>query len=92
MKTAAKLRISGRVQGVWYRASTSEKAGELVGLSGWVKNMADGTVGVHVEGEREEIEKLIKWCREGPPLAKVKEVEVKWVEATNKYTSFGTRW
>ncbi|MBF0110124.1 MAG: acylphosphatase [Magnetococcales bacterium] len=69
------LVISGRVQGVWYRASTQRKAQEL-GLSGWVENQPDGTVLVLVSGPHPKVEALIDWCRQGPPGARVERVEI----------------
>ena len=70
------LRISGKVQGVYYRASTKAKAEEL-DLRGWVKNETNGDVSVVVEGPLEQVEAFIKWCQEGPRLARVKEVKRK---------------
>ena len=83
----ANLVVSGRVQGVFYRASTMEQAQRL-GLVGWVMNLADGGVEVLVEGPRYCIEELIAWCRLGPPLAKVTDVVVKWLEATGEFETF----
>lgn len=92
METAVKLKITGRVQGVWFRASVSEQAQMIGGLCGWVKNMPDGSVEALVEGKKEDIENLIKWCWEGPPLARVDNIEVNWIEPTGKYFKFGTSW
>jgi acylphosphatase len=69
------LRISGKVQGVFFRACTKSKADEL-GVSGFVRNEPDGSVCVEAEGTEEQIESLIKWCHEGPPHAQVTEVKV----------------
>jgi acylphosphatase len=68
------LCIRGRVQGVWYRASTEQQAREL-GLRGWVRNRRDGSVEAVAEGEDEAVEALVRWCHQGPPLARVSEVE-----------------
>ena len=76
------LRISGRVQGVWYRASTQRKASTL-GLTGWVRNLPDGRVEVEAEGPRTALDTLIQWCHQGPELARVREVEVNWRAAEN---------
>jgi len=65
--------VSGKVQGVWFRASTKQVAEEL-GLTGYAKNLADGRVEVMVSGEREQIEKLYVWLQSGPKLAQVSEV------------------
>jgi len=69
------LRIYGKVQGVWYRASTREKALQL-GLSGYVMNKADGSVLAQVTGPEDSLEELIDWCHRGPAEAKVEEVRV----------------
>lgn len=67
--------VSGKVQGVFYRASTAEEA-KRIGLTGWVKNLATGEVLVEAFGTREQLEDLIAWCKQGPPLSKVDEVIV----------------
>ncbi len=69
------LRIYGKVQGVWYRASTREKALQL-GLSGYVMNKSDGSVLVQATGTENSLEELIDWCHRGPAEAKVEEVKV----------------
>ncbi len=76
MKSNVNVIISGRVQGVWFRASTKQKANEL-GLMGWVRNTNDGAVEAVFEGEEEIVDRMINWCRHGPPMAKVKEILVK---------------
>ena len=90
MKVRAKILVSGIVQGVFYRANTKEKAQEL-GLKGYVKNLPDGRVEIIVEGEKEKILELIEWCKEGPPLAKVKNVEFYFGEATDEFSFFEIR-
>ena len=79
MISRARLKISGRVQGVFYRQTTREKARAL-GLSGWVRNMVDGTVEAEAIGPRERIEALVAWCKQGPPSATVSDVRVEWAE------------
>jgi len=69
------LHISGKVQDVFYRASTKNKADEL-GVKGFVQNEPDGSVYIEAEGTAEQIESLMKWCRQGPPHANVTEVKV----------------
>ena len=76
MKSNVHVIISGRVQGVWFRTSTKEKAKEL-GLTGWVRNTLNGDVEAVFEGEEEIIKKMINWCNSGPPMARVKNVVVK---------------
>ena len=86
----AHVKIKGRVQGVYFRASAVAQAEDL-GITGWVANSADGSVEVVAEGARERIEELIAWCRQGPSGAKVTNVEVRWEIATGEFTSFGIR-
>jgi acylphosphatase len=69
------LRISGKVQGVFFRQSTLEVAQQL-GLRGWVKNLPTGEVQALAEGPEEQVEALIQFCHQGPPLALVTHVEV----------------
>jgi acylphosphatase len=73
MKKQVKLVISGLVQGVCFRVSTREQARQL-GLDGWVKNLADGSVSVFASGETRAIDEFIAWCRTGPKHARVDKV------------------
>ncbi len=73
--TKAKLRVTGRVQGVFYRQMTKTKAHEL-GLGGWVKNTDDGAVELEVWGPSDQVDRLISWCQVGPPMATVSAVAV----------------
>lgn len=75
MSIAKKLLIAGRVQGVFYRASTKHEAQRL-NLSGWVKNLTDGRVEAVVQGPAEDVALLIAWCRIGPAGARVEGVEI----------------
>lgn len=74
--------VSGRVQGVSYRASTCTEARRL-GLVGWVKNRSDGSVELEAEGPPDMVAALIQWCHEGPPAANVARVEVSELTPTN---------
>ena len=65
--------ITGRVQGVWYRASTREEAVRL-GLSGWVRNLPNGSVEAVFEGDRTRVDSAVEWCRQGPPHAIIENV------------------
>ncbi|GLZ44471.1 acylphosphatase [Actinomycetospora sp. NBRC 106375] len=67
--------VHGRVQGVFYRASAQDAAGDL-GVAGWARNRDDGTVEMVVEGEDDAVEKMIAWAREGSSHARVTDVEV----------------
>jgi acylphosphatase len=75
MNTRVHVFVSGKVQGVFFRSNTRDMAGKL-GLSGWVKNLADGRVEAVFEGETEAVEKMLEWCRKGPEYAKVTDLEV----------------
>ena len=81
------LRISGKVQGVWYRASAKDAA-LGIGIKGKVWNEQDGNVGAIVQGTREQIDAFVKWCKEGPPLAKVEDVQVENVSTAEIFDSF----
>lgn len=83
--------ISGRVQGVWYRASTKEIA-EKLGVVGWVRNTRDGDVEAVFEGTEAILERMIKWCHQGPSLAKVSHVAVDFQEATGEFHGFSIRY
>jgi acylphosphatase len=83
----ADIIVTGIVQGVYYRADTQRQAAAL-GLTGWVRNEMDGSVGISAEGEKEAIDTLIEWCHEGPPGARVERVEVKWYEPTGQFQQF----
>jgi acylphosphatase len=75
MQKHISIKVSGRVQGVFYRASTHDEAQRL-GVKGFVKNEPDGSVYIEAEGENTVLEALIEWCRQGPPAARVSNVEV----------------
>ena len=81
------LIIHGRVQGIFFRDSTRRKARKL-GLTGWVSNESDGTVKVMAQGEEEKLEALIKWCYNGPMLARVDKIDIEWQEATGQFEKF----
>jgi acylphosphatase len=81
------LKINGRVQGVYFRASTVEQARRL-GLTGWVMNCADGSVEVIAEGTREQLDKLVSWCAIGPPGAQVQKIRTEWAESKNEFQGF----
>jgi acylphosphatase len=66
--------VSGRVQGVWFRESCREEAVRR-GVTGWVRNLADGRVEAVFEGEPAAVDGVVAWCQEGPPRARVRNVE-----------------
>jgi acylphosphatase len=80
--------VSGRVQGVSYRASTASEARRIGGLVGWVRNRADGSVELEAEGPDDKISALLAWCEQGPPSASVTGVTVEDIPATGRDTSF----
>ena len=86
---AVHLFVHGRVQGVFFRAST-QKTAEGLGLTGWVKNCSDGSVEIHAEGDKEKLEELIAWCRQGPPSASVSDIDLDWVDVEG-FSSFDIR-
>lgn len=69
-----RIRVTGRVQGVWFRGWTVDQAREL-GLSGWVRNRRDGSVEILADGPAAAIAELIRRCHSGPPAARVERVE-----------------
>jgi len=73
-RTRVHVFVSGRVQGVFYRASTRQKAQEM-GVDGWVKNLDDGRVEAVFEGPRSAVEAMIEWCHTGSRAATVEAVE-----------------
>lgn len=83
----ALIKVTGRVQGVFYRAHAEEKALQLK-LTGYAKNLLDGSVEMLVQGPEEDIKKLIDWCQDGSPSATVDMVKVEWSEVGEPYTDF----
>lgn len=73
--TRAHVLVSGQVQGVWFRDACSEWA-RAEGVAGWVRNLADGRVEAVFEGAPGAVERLVAWCHEGPPRARVLAVDV----------------
>ena len=72
--TRRRVVIHGRVQGVFFRGSTVERAQE-VGVNGWVRNRPDGTVEAVFEGSAAQVAEMVHYCREGPPWARVERIE-----------------
>ena len=72
-KTAIHAFVSGRVQGVWFRVFTREQA-QKNAVNGWTRNLADGRVEVHLEGESAAVEEVLNALHKGPRLASVKEI------------------
>jgi acylphosphatase len=80
-------KVTGLVQGVFFRASTRDTARTL-GLNGWVRNMPDGSVELEAEGPEDRISQLVIWLNQGPQYARVGNVEVKEVSVTVEDTGF----
>ncbi len=87
MKITRRLRISGRVQGVFFRESMRLRAQQLK-VTGWVRNCADGTVEAVAQGDAFEVGRLIEWAQRGPDAAKVENVDVESVQEDVHYTLF----
>ncbi len=79
--------IRGRVQGVFYRAFAQRCAHQL-GVVGWVRNRRDGSVELLAQGERDQLEELLRLCRKGPPSAQVADLELDWREDTDPFQDF----
>ena len=76
-KVRVHVLIEGRVQGVFFRASTRDEA-RARGLAGWVRNRADGRVEAVFEGDKAVVDNMLAWCRKGPPYAYVDHVDINW--------------
>ena len=87
MKITRRLRISGRVQGVFFRESMRQRA-EQLNVTGWVRNCADGTVEAIAQGDAFEVGRLIEWAQRGPDAAKVDRVEIESIEDDVHYAIF----
>ena len=79
--------IHGKVQGVFFRMKTREEAIRN-GVTGWVRNLADGTVEAVFEGNEAPVKMLLKWCENGPPHAKVSKVDVRWESFERAFAEF----
>jgi len=87
----AHILISGRVQGVFFRAKTRQKAEEL-GIFGWVRNRPDGKVEAVFEGEREKVKEMIEWSKKGPVAAKVNNVDIEWQDYQGEFSDFNIKY
>ena len=83
----AKVTVSGRVQGVWFRTSTKDTA-LSAGVRGYVRNLPDGRVEAIIQGQKVQVEPVIEFMRTGPPGALVREIEIEWREPERTYESF----
>ncbi len=90
-KGRVRIRVRGFVQGVFFRASTRDVARRL-GLTGWVRNLSDGSVEAVFEGEKEKIKEAVRWCYKGPPGASVTDVDEEWFEYKGEFNDFDIRY
>jgi len=87
VKVRARVYVSGKVQGVFFRSETADLAQSL-GISGWVRNLSDGRVEALFEGEKEQVEKEIEFCRRGPPGAYVENLDIRWEDWRGEFREF----
>ena len=90
-RVRAHIWVKGRVQGVGFRAHVEYRARQIGGLTGWVRNVGYDTVEAIAEGERTNVEWLIKAMKEGPSASRVDESKVEWEEPTGEFDRFGVR-
>lgn len=91
MKIRAHVIITGKVQGVFYRAETAARARRL-NIAGWVRNLPDGRVEAVFEGEEVNVQNIVDFCRRGPPNAYVINLELKRQEWTGQFDKFSVRY
>jgi len=89
-RTRAHVFVSGTVQGVYYRATTRDRANQR-DVDGWVRNLDDGRVEAVFEGEESDVEAMVEWCHEGSPAADVQNVEVEYSDPEG-LDGFAVRW
>jgi len=91
MQKCCHLFIKGKVQGVFFRASTQQKAQKL-NLTGWVKNLPNGQVEVVAEGNSRNLKTFLKWIQKGPQLAHITSIDIYWEKPLNKFNSFSIKY
>ena len=90
MNARVHLLVSGRVQGVFFRANTRQFASGL-GLKGWVRNLPDGNVEVLAEGRKNALDRFIEFCRKGPEGANIENIDVRWGSFMDEFGDFEVR-
>ncbi len=90
-KVKARVVITGKVQGVFFRMETKQAA-DRYGVQGWARNKSDGSVEAVFEGDKEKVASIIEWCRQGPPFAKVNNLDVYWQEYKGEFKDFKIRY
>jgi acylphosphatase len=83
--------VHGLVQGVWFRASMRDEALRL-GVSGWVRNLPDGSVEAVFEGGKKKVEEIVGWCHRGPSGAEVSKVDIFWERDRAEFSYFDIRY
>jgi acylphosphatase len=91
LKVRVHVYVSGGVQGVFFRGETQDEAIKQ-GVTGWVRNLRDGRVEAVFEGEKENVERLVEFCRHGPPGAKVTRVDASHEDYTGEFRDFQVRY
>jgi acylphosphatase len=89
-KTRVRALLSGRVQGVFFRAETRQAA-RRNGVSGWVRNTSDGRVEAVFEGREGDVDQMVQWCHDGPPNARVDDIRVREETYTGEFDDFAIR-
>lgn len=87
MAIRAHVFVTGKVQGVYFRQNTMQAA-EKHNTTGWVRNLDDGRVEAVIEGEEENVKKVVEWCHRGPSASKVDAVEVRYESYTGEFSDF----
>jgi acylphosphatase len=90
-KIKAHIKVQGLVQGVGYRAFILDTARSL-GLTGWVRNLLDGSVEAVLEGEEDQVQNAINACRTGPPRARVEQIGIGITPCRDEFSSFDIRY
>lgn len=91
MKTRAHVLVKGRVQGVFFRAETLHEA-RRQGVHGWVRNLSDDRVEAIFEGDEATVERLVEFCKHGPPGAEITSMDVSWQEYSGEFREFEIRY
>lgn len=86
-KKAVRVIITGRVQGVFFRMET-KRAAQRFQVNGWARNKRDGTVEALFEGETKNVDDMIDWCKDGPPMASVTDVQIHQISYSGEYVDF----
>ena len=90
-ETRVHIFVSGLVQGIFFRHNARQKAQEL-GITGWVRNLADGRVEIVAEGEKQKINDLIEWAERGPSVARVDKLDLEYEKYKGEFDSFEVRY